>query len=93
MKNIVWLMLCVGVLATACATETRSALTAEDPTSREVAVGRVVEIEGRRSYLVAEFPSGRLTIAMDRRELGRYLLGDLIRIDSFGRPLPRTVLR
>jgi hypothetical protein len=69
------------------------ALAAEDPTSREAAVGRVVGIEVKHGYLIAEFPSGRMFVGMDKRELGRYIVGDQIRIDTFGRPLPPQVVR
>ena len=69
------------------------ALAAEDPTSREAAVGRVADIDVKRGYLIAEFPNGRMFVGMDKRELGRYIVGDQIRIDTFGRPLPRQIAR
>jgi hypothetical protein len=69
------------------------ALAAEDPTSREVAVGRVVGIQVSHGYLTAEFPNGRMNVGMDKRELGWYIVGDEIRIDTFGRPLPRRIVR
>jgi hypothetical protein len=30
-----------------------------------------------------------MNVGMDRRELGQYAVGDEIRIDTFGRPLPK----
>jgi hypothetical protein len=54
-----------------------------------VAVGRVVDIEPHHGYVVVEFANGRMNVAMDKREMGQYAVGDEIRIDSFGRPLPR----
>ena len=67
------------------------AFAADDPTSREVAVGRVVEIQVKHGFLIAEFPTRRMFVGMDKRELGSYIVGDEIRIDSVGRPLPRRV--
>ena len=81
------------LLASAFLLGSCAAPVAEDPTSREAAAGRVVGIEGKRGYLIAEFPSGRMYVGMDKRELGRYIVGDPIRIDSFGRPLPPQTAR
>jgi hypothetical protein len=59
----------------------------DDP---HVAVGRVVDIEVHHSYVVVEFANGgRMNVGMDRREMGQYAVGDEIRIDTFGRPLPK----
>ena len=66
---------------------------AEVPTSQGAAVGRVVDIQVTHGYLIAEFPSGRMYVGMDKRELGWYIVGDQIRIDTFGRPLPYRVAR
>lgn len=61
----------------------------EEPTSRAAAVGRVEGIEVQHGYLIAVFPSGRMNVSMDKRQLQWYIVGDEIRIDSYGRPLPR----
>lgn len=93
MNNVLLLVLFVVVVGAVSIGSAGSARAAEDPASREIATGRVVEIDEYHGFLVAEFPSGRLTISVDKRELGRYILGDLIRIDSFGRPQPRVIVR
>ena len=51
------------------------------------AVGRVEGIENNHGYIIAVFPTGRMNISMDKREIEHYRIGDEIRIDSFGRPL------
>lgn len=56
---------------------------------QEAAVGRIVDTVPFHGYVVVEFPNGRMNVAMDKREMGQYIVGDEIRIDSFGRPLPR----
>ena len=56
---------------------------------QEAAVGRIVDMEFHHGFVVVEFPNGRMNVAMDKREMGRYIVGDELRIDSFGRPLPR----
>ena len=56
---------------------------------QEAAVGRIVLLEANHGFAVVEFPNGRMNVAMDRREMGQYIVGDELRIDSFGRPLPR----
>lgn len=56
---------------------------------QEAAVGRIVFMEYLHGYVVVDFPNGRMNVAMDKREMGQYVAGDDIRIDSFGRPLPR----
>ena len=81
------------LLASACLLGACAAPGADVPTSREAAVGRVVGIEVNHGYLIAEFPNGRMNVAADKRELGWYIVGDQIRIDSFGRPLPRQTAR
>jgi hypothetical protein len=60
-------------------------LAAEDG---EAVTGRIEIIEGLHGYVIAVFPSGRLVINVDQRELGHYRAGDEIRIDGAGRPLP-----
>jgi len=56
---------------------------------QEAAVGRIVDMEYLHSYVVVEFPNGRMNVSIDKREMGQYVVGDEIRVDSFGRPLPR----
>ena len=56
---------------------------------QEAAVGRIVFLEANHGFAVVDFPNGRMNVIMDKREMGQYIAGDEIRIDSFGRPLPR----
>jgi hypothetical protein len=58
---------------------------------QEAAVGRIVDIDVHHGYLIVEFPNGRMNVSIDKREIGQYIVGDEIRIDSFGRPLPRRL--
>ena len=51
------------------------------------AVGRVEGMEAQHGYIIAQFPSGRMNVSMDKREVEHYRIGDEIRIDSYGRPL------
>lgn len=61
-------------------------LAADQPAADQpVEVGRIYVIDGNKSYMIAEFPSGRRVIDVDRRNLWRYRVGDEIRVDSFGR--------
>jgi hypothetical protein len=62
--------------------------TTVDDTSRVAAVGRISDIEVLHGYAIVEFPTGRMNVSMDKRELERYRVGDELRIDSYGRPLP-----
>ena len=55
----------------------------------EVTVGRIVDMEPHHGYVVVQFTNGRMNVSMDKRHMGQYIVGDEIRIDSFGRPLPR----
>jgi hypothetical protein len=55
---------------------------------QEAAVGRIVDIDANHGYVIAEFPNGRKFVSMDKRDMGKYIVGDDLRIDSFGRPLP-----
>jgi hypothetical protein len=55
----------------------------------EAEVGRIVDMEPHHGYVVVQFTNGRMNVAMDKREMGQYIVGDEILIDSFGRPLPR----
>ena len=63
--------------------------TTVDDTSRVAAVGRISDIEVQHGYAIVEFPNGRMNVSMDKRELEQYRIGDQLRIDSYGRPLPR----
>ena len=54
---------------------------------QEAAVGRIVDIDANHGYVVAEFPNGRMFVSLDKRDMGKYMVGDDLRIDSFGRPL------
>ena len=56
--------------------------------SRVAAVGRIADMDVNHGYVIAEFPTGRMFVTMDKREMGRYRVGDALRVDSFGRPLP-----
>ena len=69
-------------LAAGCA-----ALSTEAPPRQPAAVGRIDVIDGHEGFIIAEFPTGRMMIGIDKRDLGRYVSGGEIRIDSFGRPL------
>jgi hypothetical protein len=77
------MLLGAGLLASGCAV----------PAGREAppvaAIGRIVEIDAKHSFVIAEFPAGRWTINVDPRELAHYRDGDEIRLDAAGRPLPR----
>jgi hypothetical protein len=55
----------------------------------DVTVGRIVDMEPHHGYVVVQFSNGRMNVAMDKRQMGQYIVGDEIRIDSFGRPLPK----
>jgi hypothetical protein len=79
------LALSAAVAVGACA----SASVGNDDSSRVAAVGRVEGIEAQHGYLTAMFPTGRAIVSMDKREIGHYFVGDEIRIDSYGRPLPK----
>ena len=71
----------------ACGSATATATV--DDTSRVAAVGRISDIEAQHGYAIVEFPNGRMNVSMDKRELEQYRIGDQLRIDSYGRPLPR----
>ena len=55
---------------------------------QEAAVGRIVDIDANHGYVIAEFPNGRMFVTIDKRDIGKFIVGDDLRIDSFGRPLP-----
>ena len=56
---------------------------------RVAAVGRITDMDANHGYAIVEFPNGnRMFVTMDKRDMGHYIVGDELRIDSFGRPLP-----
>jgi hypothetical protein len=79
------LPLCAALVLGACAFTTVTV----DDTSRVAAVGRISDIEVLHGYAIVAFPNGRMNVSMDKRELEQYRVGDELRIDSYGRPLPR----
>ena len=56
--------------------------------SRTAAVGRIVDIDTNHGYAIVEFPERRMFVHLGKRDLDKYLVGDDLRVDSFGRPLP-----
>ena len=56
--------------------------------SRTAAVGRIVDIETNHGFAVVEFPDQRMYVHLSKRDLDKYRVGDDLRIDSYGRPLP-----
>ena len=56
--------------------------------SRVAAVGRITDLDTNHGYAIVEFPNGRMFVNMDKREMGRFIVGDELRVDTFGRPLP-----
>jgi hypothetical protein len=65
------------------------ALTAAEPDdSRTAAVGRIVDIDTNHGYAIVEFPDRRMFVHLGSRGMDKYFVGDDLRIDSFGRPLP-----
>ena len=66
------------------------ALTAPAPSddARVAAVGRIVDIDANHGFAIVEFPTHRMFITLDKRDLGKFIVGDEMRVDSFGRPLP-----
>lgn len=75
-------LLALGV--TACAS---LAPTGSDD-ARVAAVGRITDIDANHGYTIVEFPTGHMFVNLDKRDLGKYVVGDELRIDSYGRPLP-----
>ena len=55
--------------------------------ARVAAVGRITDLDVNHGYAIVEFPNGRMFVTLDKRDLGKYTVGDELRIDSFGRPL------
>ena len=56
--------------------------------SRVAEVGRITDIDAQHGYAIVQFANGRMFVTMDKRELGHYIVGDELRVDSFGRPIP-----
>jgi hypothetical protein len=56
--------------------------------SRTAAVGRIVDLDANHGYAIVEFPDRRMFVHLGKRDMDKYLVGDDLRIDSFGRPLP-----
>ena len=56
--------------------------------SRVAAVGRITDLDNNHGYAIVEFPNGRMFVNIDKREMGKYIVGDELRVDSYGRPLP-----
>ena len=56
--------------------------------SRVAAVGRITDLDASHGFAIVEFPTGRMLVTIDKRDLGRYIVGDDLRIDTYGRPLP-----
>jgi hypothetical protein len=83
MNNLFRVALIVGLLGAGVG----PALAAQHD-RQEAAVGRITDIDANHGYAIAEFPNGRMFVSMDKRDLGKYIVGDDLRIDSFGRPLP-----
>jgi hypothetical protein len=79
----VGMLIGAGLLGAGCA------VTGTWESQPPAAVGRIVEIDAKHSFVIAEFPEGRRLINIDMRELAHYRGGDEIRLDQAGRPLPR----
>jgi hypothetical protein len=56
--------------------------------SRTAAVGRIVDIDTNHGYAIVEFPDRRMFVHLGSRGMDKYFVGDDLRIDSYGRPLP-----
>jgi hypothetical protein len=64
-----------------------TAVPADD--SRTAAVGRILDLETNHGFAIVEFPEGRrMSVHLGMRDLDKYTVGDDLRIDSYGRPLP-----
>ena len=80
---IVWLAGALGSAVAGCALAP-----AGTDDSRVAAVGRITDIDAQHGYAIVEFPNGRVFVNVDKRDLGKYIVGDELRVDSYGRPLP-----
>jgi hypothetical protein len=45
-------------------------------------------MDANHGYAIVEFPDRRMFVHLGKRDMDKYLVGDDLRIDSFGRPLP-----
>jgi hypothetical protein len=82
-KSVIVAMVLLGSALAGCM------LSAAQPDdSRVAAVGRITDIDPHHGYAIVEFPTGRWFVNLDKRDMGKFIVGDELRIDSFGRPLP-----
>ena len=82
-KSVIVAVVLLGAALAACPLGA-----AESDDSRVAAGGRITDIDANHGYAIVEFPTGRWFVNIDKRDLGRFTVGDELRIDSFGRPLP-----
>jgi len=59
-----------------------------DDASRVAAVGRITDLDPNHGYAIVQFPTHRMFVTIDKRDMGKYIVGDELRVDSYGRPLP-----
>ncbi len=86
MKSIVAILLLGGALGSAVAGCALAPAGTDD--SRVAAVGRITDLDANHGFAIVEFPTGRMFVNIDKRDMGKYIVGDDLRVDSFGRPLP-----
>ena len=86
MKSIIAILVLGGALASAVAGCALAPAGNDD--SRVAAVGRITDIDVNHGYAIVEFPTGRMFVNIDKRDMGKYIVGDDLRVDSYGRPLP-----
>ena len=86
-ERSVIVVLLAGALVGAVAGCALSAAGPQDD-SRTAAVGRIVDLDVNHGYAIVEFPNTRMFVNLPKRDLDKYRVGDELRIDSFGRPLP-----
>ena len=63
-------------------------LTIAPASAADDSVGRIVLIDAFDGILVVDFPTGRRVVNVDRRDSYRYWLGQEIRLDQRGGPVP-----
>ena len=76
---VVWLGGTLGSAVTGCALAP-----AGTDDSRVAAVGRITDIDAHHGYAIVEFPTSRTFLNIDKRDLGKYTVGDELRVDSYG---------
>ena len=86
MRRSVIIVLVGGALAGALAGCALNGAGPDD--SRTAAVGRIVDLDANHGYAIVEFPDRRMFVHLGKRDMDKYLVGDDLRIDSYGRPLP-----